>query len=67
MILASPYIRIFWNEYLINPETINYNIVLDQNISELLNSQQLNIAIQNFVEQNYTFLEHSTKVRQSKV
>ena len=34
MILASPYIRIFWNEYLINPETINYNIVLDQNISE---------------------------------
>lgn len=31
-LLSSPYTKLFWNEYLINPETYEYNLILDQDL-----------------------------------
>ena len=31
-LLSSPYTRLFWNEYLLNPESYEYNMVLDQDL-----------------------------------
>lgn len=31
-IIASPYTHTFWNEYVLNPHSCEYNLVLDQTI-----------------------------------
>jgi len=31
-LLSSPYTKLFWNEYLLNPEGCEYNLVLDQDL-----------------------------------
>ncbi|MBQ0399940.1 hypothetical protein J7S99_20430, partial [Providencia rettgeri] len=31
-LLSSPYTKLFWNEYLLNPESYEYNLVLDQDL-----------------------------------
>jgi len=31
-LLSSPYTKLFWNEYLLNPESCEYNLVLDQDL-----------------------------------
>lgn len=33
-LIASPYTHTFWNEYMLNPHSCEYNLVLDQTIEE---------------------------------
>ncbi|GAB1440190.1 hypothetical protein MASR2M36_29720 [Providencia sp.] len=43
--LASPYTKLFWNEYLINPNSYEYNLVLDQDIFGYVDIDRLKEAV----------------------
>ncbi|MEM9243524.1 MAG: AMP-binding protein, partial [Pseudomonadota bacterium] len=48
-IKASPYARLFWTEYQLDPSRTDYNIVFDQTIVGDLDLVQLNKAVNRFV------------------
>jgi len=58
LILASPYIHLFWSEYQINPSRCDYNIVFDYDISGALNVDLLNDSLQRLVSDKVLINSH---------
>jgi len=56
-IIASPYTRIFWNEFLIDPDAEDYNMVTDQCVMGELSVPRLKKALSLFSE-NYVLMHH---------
>lgn len=54
-IIASSYTKIFWNEYLLNKKSTEYNMILDQNIKGNLDIERLKKTFLKIVE-NYPLL-----------
>jgi len=52
---VSPYTETFWNEFLINPKSCEYNLVVDQAINGPLDIARLENAIAKLVEENILF------------
>ncbi|HHR5860543.1 TPA: amino acid adenylation domain-containing protein [Providencia alcalifaciens] len=76
--IASPYTRLFWNEYLLNPNSSEYNLIIDQDITGnidinklekaiILLSKQYPLLSMNLKEDNYELLwilsENIPKIR----
>lgn len=57
MFLASPYTKIFWNEYVLSPHSCEYNLVLDQDIEGDLDVDRLRLAVENMVK-DYILFSH---------
>ena len=55
MVPVSCYAKIFFNEYLLNPDTSKYHIVFDQTLSGALVTHDLEVALQKFLESVYIF------------
>ena len=49
MTISSPYTQLFWNEYQINPDRCDYNIVFDNTISGLLDINKLSSCLSRMV------------------
>ena len=56
--LLSPYSKIFYNEWRLDPNRSDYNIVFDQNLEGEINIQTLNKAIKRFVNDYIIFNSH---------
>ncbi|MDI3196694.1 amino acid adenylation domain-containing protein [Serratia ureilytica] len=56
-IIASPYTHTFWNEYVLNPHSCEYNLVLDQTIEGALDVDRLRAAIDG-VCRDYILFHH---------
>ncbi len=54
----SPYHKIFYNEWKLNPNSSQYNIVFDQDIADSLNVFQLKNAIERFISQHVLLNSH---------
>ncbi|MGJ0578896.1 amino acid adenylation domain-containing protein [Xenorhabdus bovienii] len=50
-ILASPFTRLFWNEWILEPDSVKYNMVMDQTIQGDLDERKLRSAIQGLMNQ----------------
>ncbi|GLQ72311.1 non-ribosomal peptide synthetase [Vibrio penaeicida] len=57
-ITASPYSYLFWNEYKLNPDSYDYNMVYGQRISGDLNINQLETACTKLFEDHVLFGRH---------
>lgn len=57
-ILLSPYSRIFYNEWKLNSNTKDYNIVFSQKLKGNLNVIQLKNALERFVSENILLNSH---------
>ncbi|RKS61091.1 condensation domain-containing protein [Serratia plymuthica] len=57
VISASPYTQTFWNEYILNPQSCEYNLVLDQTIEGDLDIHRLRAAVES-MSQNYLLFHH---------
>lgn len=57
-IVASPYTKLFWNEYLINPQKNNYNIIFDQHITGNLDILRLINCLQIFIKNHILLNSH---------
>ncbi|WP_411749983.1 non-ribosomal peptide synthetase [Serratia marcescens] len=56
-IIASPYTHTFWNEYVLNPRSCEYNLVLDQTIEGALDVDRLRAAVDG-VCRDYILFHH---------
>ncbi len=56
-IIASPYTHTFWNEYVLNPHSCEYNLVLDQTIEGALDVDRLRAAVEG-VCRDYILFHH---------
>lgn len=56
-LIASPYTHTFWNEYMLNPHSCEYNLVLDQTIEGELDVGRLRAAIDG-VCRDYILFHH---------
>ncbi|MDX7989882.1 non-ribosomal peptide synthetase [Xenorhabdus littoralis] len=50
-ILASPFTRLFWNEWTLDPDSFKYNMVIDQTIYGDLDKSQLSWSLQELMNQ----------------
>ncbi|MBD1557489.1 amino acid adenylation domain-containing protein [Vibrio sp. S9_S30] len=57
-IIASPYSYLFWNEYKLNPDRYDYNMVYGQRISGDLNIHQLETACAKLFHDHVLFGRH---------
>lgn len=57
VLIASPYTHTFWNEYVLNPHSCEYNLVLDQTIEGELDVGRLRAAIDG-VCRDYILFHH---------
>ncbi|CAI0695474.1 Tyrocidine synthase III [Serratia plymuthica] len=57
VIFASPYTQTFWNEYILNPQSCEYNLVLDQTIEGDLDIHRLRAAVES-MSRNYLLFHH---------
>lgn len=57
-ILLSPYSQIFYNEWMLNPDRSDYNIVFDQTINGALKVKQFKLAIERFVSDHLLLNSH---------
>ncbi|WDG51053.1 non-ribosomal peptide synthetase [Pseudomonas chlororaphis] len=57
MFSASPYTRIFWDEYIIKPQSCEYNLVLDQDIEGDLDLNRLCLAVEG-ISRDYILFNH---------
>ncbi|CAO97963.1 non-ribosomal peptide synthetase [Erwinia tasmaniensis] len=57
LLSVSPYTMMFWNENILNPESSEYNLIVDQTIIGPLDVERLNIAIKKFVS-DYPLFHH---------
>ncbi|CAI0737355.1 amino acid adenylation domain-containing protein [Serratia entomophila] len=57
MITVSPYTQTFWNEYVLNPQSCEYNLVLDQTIEGDLDIDRLRAAVER-VSRDYILFHH---------
>ncbi|MEE4410184.1 MULTISPECIES: non-ribosomal peptide synthetase [unclassified Serratia (in: enterobacteria)] len=57
VIFASPYTQTFWNEYVLNPQSCEYNLVLDQTIEGDLDINRLRVAVEE-LSRNYLLFHH---------
>ncbi|WP_045883228.1 non-ribosomal peptide synthetase [Pseudomonas chlororaphis] len=57
MFSASPYTRTFWNEYIIKPESCEYNLILDQDIEGDLDLNRLRQAVEG-ISRDYILFSH---------
>lgn len=57
LITVSPYTRMFWNEYVLNPQSSDYNMLLDQVIEGELDVKRLYNAVQGVVH-DYILFHH---------
>lgn len=55
LILISPYTRMFWNEYVLKPQSSEYNLVVDQSIEGPLDINKLRSAVEGLVRDNVLF------------
>lgn len=55
LILISPYTRMFWNEYVLKPQSSEYNLVVDQSIEGPLDINRLRSAVEGLVRDNVLF------------
>lgn len=58
----SPYQKIFYEEWKINPNSSMYNIVFDQTILNLINIPRLESAINRFISENILFNSHISEI-----
>lgn len=58
LIKLSPYHKIFYNEWKLDPLSCRYNVVFDQTLSSNLDVVQLESALQHFVADYYLFNCH---------
>mgnify|MGYP000098976600 FL=1 len=56
--LVSPYSYIFYNEWKLNQDQTDYNVVFDQSLEGEINVQTLNEAIKRFVNDHIIFNSH---------
>jgi len=61
-VIASPYTKIFWNEYQIDKNRIDYNIVIDQVISGDLDIKKLSLSLQNIVNNFILLNSHLSEI-----
>ncbi|CAI8827313.1 hypothetical protein EMIT051CA3_20616 [Pseudomonas chlororaphis] len=57
MFSASPYTRVFWDEYIIKPQSCEYNLVLDQDIEGELDLNRLCLAVEG-ISRDYILFNH---------
>ncbi len=57
-IKASPYHQLFWIEYQLDPQRIDYNIVIDQLLKGNLDVQRLKISLNKFVADHFLLNSH---------
>ena len=57
-IIASPYTRLFWNEYQLNPKRYDYNIVFDQQVTGDLDIDRLSKALKQLVKDHVLLNSH---------
>ncbi|MBI6549655.1 non-ribosomal peptide synthetase [Xenorhabdus lircayensis] len=50
-ILASPFTRLFWNEWTLDPDSFKYNMVVDQTIYGNLDKNKLSWSVQELMNQ----------------
>jgi len=62
-IKLSPYHKIFYNEWKINPD-LKYDIVFDQKLSSSLDLQKIRFAFARFIEDNLIFNSHIVQIEQ---
>lgn len=60
-IKLSPYHKIFYNEWKLNPVSYKYNLVFDQIIQSNLVVSKLKLALQRFIAENIIFNSHIQK------
>ncbi|QIV96010.1 amino acid adenylation domain-containing protein [Allofrancisella inopinata] len=58
MIKASPYTNLFWNEFQLDPDRSDYNIVFDQRISGSLDIENLNLSLQKLISEHFILNSH---------
>ncbi|MCC2624497.1 MAG: putative Phenylalanine racemase (ATP-hydrolyzing) [Burkholderiales bacterium] len=61
-IRLSPYHKIFYNEWKLDPSSSKYNIVFDQTISKNLNIQRLKRALTRFIRDYVIFNSHIVEI-----
>ena len=63
-IIASPYTRLFWNEYLLDPTRHDYNIVFDQTITGPLDIERLSRALTQLVSDHLLINSHLIEINE---
>lgn len=58
----SPYHKIFYNEWKLDPSSSKYNIVFDQTISEKLDIRRLQSSFNRFITEHVLFNSHITEI-----
>ncbi len=58
MIKASPYVSLFYREWLLDPERTDYHLVFDQSISGVLDLKALEKSLDYFLSQHVLFRSH---------
>ena len=55
---SSPYTKLFWDEYQLNPLRNDYNIIFDQHIVGYLNIEKLKSALFSLIENHILLNSH---------
>ncbi|MDQ5921848.1 MAG: Peptide synthetase [Pseudomonadota bacterium] len=61
-IKLSPYHKIFYNEWKIDPNSCRYNIIFDQTFSQTLDISRLNNALYRFIYEHLIFNSHVKEI-----
>ena len=59
---VSPYTKLFWNEYQLNPQRSDYNIIFDQRITGNLNVDKLSSCLEELISDHCILDSHINEV-----